>query len=81
MSRYLDIAGLRYFKTKILEVVQQMINASASSEADHAMAIEQYVRLYNAFMGTSYNYRDYLSCKPSDIQKALDDMSRGSFGN
>ena len=44
------------------------------------VAIEQYVGLYNAFMGTDYNYRDYLSCSTTEIASALDALSKGYNG-
>jgi|GEM_PF-4928611 len=79
MVRLIDIDALRHFKEKILEVVQSMIDASGA-DADRVVAIEQYVGLYNAFMGTSYNYRDYLSCSTTEIASALDALSKGYNG-
>lgn len=75
MARFIDIDALRHFKEMILEVVQSMIDASGA-DADRVVAIEQYVGLYNAFMGTDYNYRDYLSCSTTEIASALDALSK-----
>lgn len=79
MARFIDIDALRHFKEMILEVVQSMIDASGA-DADRVVAIEQYVGLYNAFMGTDYNYRDYLSCSTTEIASALDALSKGYNG-
>lgn len=79
MARFVNLEGLRHFKEKILEVVQSMIDASSSDDADRVTAIQQYVSLYNGFMGTDLNWRDYSHCTTAEITKALDDMSKG-FG-
>lgn len=78
MARFIDIDALRHFKAKLLEVVQSMVDASGA-DADRVVAIEQCIGLYNAFMGTSYNYRDYLSCSTTEIASALDAMAKGYY--
>ncbi len=77
MARFIDLEGLRHFKEKILLVVQSMIDAS---DADRITAIQQYVSLYNGFMGTDLNWRDYSHCTTAEITKALDDLSNGYLG-
>lgn len=80
MARFVDIEGLRHFKTVILDVVQKMIDAGAGSDSDRLIAIQQYVALFNGVMGTELSWRDYADCTTAEVTSALDAMSKGYFG-
>lgn len=73
---FLDLAGLSHFRTKLIAQVQSMID----SDSDRIVAIEQYVALYNGYMGTNLNYRDYINCSISELQQQLDGLSTGYGG-